>query len=742
MFTFGVPFSRVSLSGALLMLGCAPAGAFAASCDSLNCLTTPQANVAVNDGSTIYVGTGGTLTDSTVSNGFIQLLDGGRANGTTVDGSGRLSVYDSAAAFSTVVENGTMVVVGSATALRTIVNDGNLEVAQNAVVSDTQLKGGTMWVYTDATAKNTFVNNSQMTVYENGNADRTTVNDGGELSLSENASVINTVVNQGGMMDSGAGPHIHFTTVNQGGLMVLGDLAEASDTTINSGGVLRLKGDAVLGGANHITGQVTFADPAINGFHTLTIKGPLTGNGSFLMNTDLASLQGDLIKVQGPISDSHTLVVADSGNAPSGEQQQLMLVDGNGGSGDFKLHGGTVDAGAYRYTLQQHDDDWFLAKPGENTPDLDPVDPVDPIDPADPVDPVDPADPVDPIDTVDPVNPVTPPVTEQPDKPVIAPPPQTPQPIQTHPVPQAKVLSKGANAAVASHAASAALIGAQMNATTQHLGDLRSGKDQGGLWIRGYGTEQRLDTGASRAFQQQVNGLEIGADTALSFADGTLYVGGLLGKGQARQHFGEASNGTIDSATLGGYAAYLDRSGMYVDGALKYSHLNNDVDITSNLGDKVKARYKNHAVSADVQLGKTIDLSQGWFVEPQAGLQVARISGGSYTASNGLSVKQDSMVSLQSRVGGAFGRNLQPGNGVAVKPYVKAAWITEHAGDSTVNVNGAKLDSRLPGSRAEVAGGVTVTAVEKHNFFAEAGYTKGNDIEQPWALTVGYRYNW
>lgn len=91
-----------------------------------------------------------------------------------------------------------------------------------------------------------------------------------------------------------------------------------------------------------------------------------------------------------------------------------------------------------------------------------------------------------------------------------------------------------------------------MNATTQHLGDLRSGKDQGGLWIRGYGTEQRLDTGASRAFQQQVNGLEIGADTALSFADGTLYVGGLLGKGQARQHFGEASNGTIDSATLGG----------------------------------------------------------------------------------------------------------------------------------------------------------------------------------------------
>ncbi|MNX48446.1 Pertactin autotransporter precursor [compost metagenome] len=711
MFALGVRFSRISMSGALLILGVTPGLAKADSCDMITCLSSPLANVLVDDGSMLNVGTGGVLKDSAVTWGSINIRDSGQSIGTTIQGSGSqlgwLVVSDTGSADDSVVNGGQMVVQDSATALSTTLNDGYLDVVHNAVVSDTRLNGGAMFLYMDGTAKNTAINNSQMNVYQRGYAQLTTVNSGGVLSVSDSASAIDTVVNQGGRMDSVAGTHVHFTTVNQGGLMVLGDRADASDTTINPGGVLQLKGDAILGGTNRVDGQVAFADPAISDFHTLMIKGPLSGNGQFLMNTDLASMSGDRLNVLGPISGSYTLVVADSGKAPSGTQQRLMLVDGNGGSGGFSLYGQTVDAGAYRYQLQQQGDDWYLT----NLADVDrPDGEQDPQQPAKPVFPADPAEPDTPA-----------------------------QPLRR---PQAETLSKGANAAVASHAASAALISAQMNATTGHFGELRSGKDRGGLWTRGYGTEQHLDTGASRAFQQQVNGMEIGADKALPFVDGTLYVGGLIGQGRGRQDFGVASKGTIDSVTLGGYASYLDRSGLYVDGALKYSRLDNDIDITSNLGTPVKAHYKNHAVSADVQVGKHIDLGQDFFVEPQAGLQVARISEGSYTASNGLDVQQDSMISVQTRVGGLFGRDLALGNGLAVKPYAKATWITEHAGDSHVKVSGVKLDSQLPGSRAEVGGGVSVTAAQKHSFFAEVGFTKGSDMEQPWAATMGYRYSW
>jgi len=701
------------------MMGAVALPAHAVVCAN-TCLTTPQANVLVDDGRTVSVGTGGTLSDSSVSNGLIQLLEESRATGTIVKGTGHFEALDDARVQDTLVENGVMVVAGSATALTTHVLDGSLEVSQNAVVSDTRLDGGTMYVFYDASAKNTRVANAEMTVYMAGQLQQTTVNQGGSVSVQDRATVRDTVINQGGMLASVAGTGVFDTTVNQGGLMVLGAGAAASDTTLNDGALLRLKGDATLSGVNLIDGRVEFADPAISGaFHTLTIDGPLNGSGTFAMNTDLASLRGDLLKVQGPINDLHTLVVADSGTAPSGEQQALMLVDGNGGNGDFQLFGGTVDAGAYRYSLLKQGDDWYLGKPAVSTPDENTDESQIP-----------------PVDGQP--EPVTKPVEGRPEsgvQPVVSQPPATPQP-------QALTLSKGANAAVASQAASAALLDAQNASTRQHFSNLRSGNDQGGIWAQGYGAEQKLDTRTSRAFQQQANGMEIGADKALPMANGTLYVGALFGQGQGRQDFGERSKGKIDSTTFGAYASYQDQGGLYVDGALKYSRLDNEIKITSNLGEPVKAHYSNHAVSAETQLGKVIDLGRGWFVEPQAGLQVTHISGGDYVASNGLDVRQDAMTSVQSRVGGQFGREWQRDQGLRIKPYVKAAWVTEHAGDSEVTVSGARLDSRLPGSRAELGGGLMLTAAQNHHAYVEGQYTKGSDIEQPWAVNVGYRYSW
>ncbi|MHA6578648.1 autotransporter outer membrane beta-barrel domain-containing protein [Pseudomonas yamanorum] len=433
-------------------------------------------------------------------------------------------------------------------------------------------------------------------------------------------------------------------------------------------------GDSTVGQLSLNQSRVVFAAPDAGTFKTLSVTGDLSGNGSFLLNTDLSSVQGDLLRVTGQIEGEHTLIVADSGREAQGDA--LMLVDGNGGAGKFDLYGGKVDAGAFRYELEQHGDDWYLA--GKQS--------------------------------------------------------------ITHPEPED--LSKGSNAAVAQHAASAAVIGAQMNALVKRLGELRMGKDDGGLWTRGFSKEQHIDTGSSRAFQQQVNGFEIGADKAIPFYNGKLYLGGMVGKGEARQSFGEGTKGTIDSAMLGGYATYVDSSGVYVDSVLKYTHLDNKVDITSNIGEKVDAKFKNHAVAVDVEVGKQIDLGKGWFVEPQLEVQAFRVSSGDYTASNGLKVEQDAVTSVQSRVGSLFGRNLKLDNGMTVQPYAKASWLTEHSGDSHVKVNGTRLDSKLPGSRAEIGGGVILQTAEKHKFYIDAEYSKGDGIEQPYAVNVGYRYMW
>ena len=100
------------------------------------------------------------------------------------------------------------------------------------------------------------------------------------------------------------------------------------------------------------------------------------------------------------------------------------------------------------------------------------------------------------------------------------------------------------------------------------------------------------------------------------------------------------------------------------------------------------------------------------------------------------------MDSLQSRVGSLFGRSLQLSKGMTAQPYVKASYVTEHAGSSKVSVNGNKLDAELPGNRVELGFGGTLQVSEKSKISLDAEYAKGNSIEQPWGVNLGYRYLW
>jgi outer membrane autotransporter protein len=459
-----------------------------------------------------------------------------------------------------------------------------------------------------------------------------------------------------------------------------------------------MTGTSQIGQLNLDQGQVRFSGPSHS---VLAIDGDLTGNGTFMMNSDLASEQGDLIKVGGLIEGAHTLVVEDSGHEPSAAYGKLMLVDGNGGAGRFSLYGGHVDAGAFRYILEQRTDDWYLVNTAGRTPVAPPIDPVDP-----PVDPINPVDPVIPVD------------------------------------PAPEHLSAGANAAIASQTAAATLWNAQMNTLVKRLGELRLGKDEGGVWTRAIGSRYNIAEHSSRAFSQNNTGIEFGADKAIGLASGKVYVGGMIGTAKSELNFGEGASGQIDSRMLGVYATYLNDSGVYVDSVIKYSRFDNDLKLPTNLGNPVKGSYSANGYGVDVEAGKHIKLKDGWFVEPQVELTATRTTGARYTASNGLRVDSASMDSLQSRVGSLFGRSLELSNGMQAQPYVKASYIAEHAGDSHVRVNGYKLKSELPGNRAELGFGAILQISERSKLSLDAEFAKGNDIEQPWGATLGYRYLW
>ncbi|MGZ9667427.1 autotransporter outer membrane beta-barrel domain-containing protein [Pseudomonas sp. GNP014] len=697
---------------------------------------------------TASVDSGAVVYDESVTSGVQSIGTQGTAHRTTVSGSGSQSVFSNGVTYDTVVD-GAMQNVASGISHGTVVNNGGTQlVGTSGIANDTVLNASQQTV-TRSTVNRTLINaGSVQTLDILAIANDTRVGNGGTQNLINRAVANGSVIEAGGeqtIRQGILGGAVANDTNIQGGTQSVYNTGTANNSTVSNGGQVNLYRGAQANGVvaeaggtvnvmengvktvDSLTlngGRLAFVPSTDGSFKTFTVNA-LSGSGNILMNTDIASQQHDLLVVQGAglASGDHTLIVGDSGHEPSASDGRLLLVDTHGGDAKFALYGGHVDAGAFRYTLQQQGDDWGLASGGAIPVDpVKPVDPVNPVDPGKPVVPVNPVDPVAPVDPVKPVSPVTPP----------------PRPVD--PAPQN--LSKGANAAIAARTAGAGLWNAQMNALVKRLGELRMGEDDGGLWTRAIGKRFDVSEHSSRAYTQDVTGLEIGADKAFAVDSGKVYVGAMVGTARSDLDFGEGASGEIDSRMFGVYATYLNDNGVYVDSVLKYSRFDNEIKTPSNLGESVKGSYSTNGVGADIEVGKRINLKDGWFVEPQLEITATRTQGASYTASNGLRVKSDDLDSLQSRVGSLFGRSLELSNGMKAQPYVKASYITEHAGSSKVNVNGHKFDAELPGNRVELGFGGVLQVSEKSKISLDAEYAKGNGIEQPFGVSLGYRYLW
>jgi len=662
---------------------------------------------------TANVNGGAVVHDEIVDTGTQSIGTNGTAHATTVSGSGSQSVFQNGVTYDTRVEGATQN-VSSGVSFGTVVNAGGLQaVSASGVAHDTVLNASRQTV-TRSIANGTLINQGSVQSLDvMAHATATVINQGGLQALSNMAIADGTLIHAGGeqtIRRGVLGGAVANDTQVQGGVQSVYDTGTANNSTVSAGGQVNLYNGAQANGLRadsggqvnimengvrtadslHLDGgRLAFVPSTDGSFKTFTVEA-LSGSGSLLMNTDLASQQGDLLVVQGAgmASGDHQLIVADSGHEPARGDGRVRLVGTDGGSAKFALYGGHVDAGAFRYALQQQGNDWWLASAGAI--------------------PVDPGTPVQP-------------------------PPGKPAP---------ETLSKGANAAIAAQTAGVTLWNAQMNALVKRLGELRMGEDDGGVWTRAIGKRFDVSENASRAYSQEVTGVEVGADKAIHLDSGKVYVGGMVGTARSDLDLGEGASGNIDSTMFGVYATYLHDNGVYVDSVLKYSRFDNDIKLSSNLGDAVKGSYTSHGVGADIEVGKHITLGDGWFVEPQLELTATRTQGASYTASNGLKVKADDMDSLQSRVGSLFGRSLALSNGMQAQPYVKASYITEHVGSSRVSVNGNRLDAELPGNRVELGFGGVLQVSARSKIALDAEYAKGNDIEQPWGVNLGYRYLW
>ncbi|MFJ2981633.1 MULTISPECIES: autotransporter outer membrane beta-barrel domain-containing protein [unclassified Pseudomonas] len=463
------------------------------------------------------------------------------------------------------------------------------------------------------------------------------------------------------------GSTLNLALANQASLT--GTVTNASSLAIDGSSLWTMTGDSTAGSLALNGGTVNLRGTDGNATFNRLQLGELSGNGTFMLGTDLATQQGDLLDVTGQASGNHQLLVENTGTDPSAAVTAHQVVHtGEGSTSQFGLIGGQVDFGTFAYELEQQGDDWFLVRKGDTT-------------------------------------------------------------------------TPGTRSVTGLFSAAPTVWYGESTTLRSRMGELRNGNTQGGGWLRSYGNKYKVAAGAGAAYDQVQQGISFGADAPLPSNSGQWLVGVTGGYSRSDLDLSGGTSGKVDSFHLGVYSTWLADDGLYIDALIKANRFQNKSDVRMSDGRKAKGEYSNNGIGASVEVGKHITLDDGWFVEPYAQASTLWVDGASYNLDNGMRASADAADSLLGKVGSHVGRTFPLDKGGFVQPYVKVAAAHEFARNNQVKVNGNRFDNDLSGSRIELGAGVAAQVTDTVQVNAGFDYMKGNNIEQPWGVNLGVRYN-
>ncbi|NTZ95479.1 autotransporter outer membrane beta-barrel domain-containing protein [Pseudomonas koreensis] len=307
--------------------------------------------------------------------------------------------------------------------------------------------------------------------------------------------------------------------------------------------------------------------------------------------------------------------------------------------------------------------------------------------------------------------------------------------------PTTQVISPGASAVLALFNSPITLLYGEASSLRSRMGELRFNGGQSGAWVRTYGNQYNVSESSGVAYKQNQQGLSLGADARLNDSD--VLGGVMVGFSESDLSLEHGTSGTVKSYYFGPYVTWMDRdTGYYVDGVLKFNRFRNEAKVGLSDGTRAKGDYDNWGVSASVEGGRHIKLSNDYFIEPFVQFSAAQIQGKRFSLDNDMQAEGDRTRSFLGKAGATAGRNFDIGNGAVAQPYVRAAIAHEFAKNNEVQVNNNVFNNDLSGSRAEFGAGVAVAMSDKWQVHVDLDYANGEHIEQPWGGNVGVRYSW
>ena len=285
-----------------------------------------------------------------------------------------------------------------------------------------------------------------------------------------------------------------------------------------------------------------------------------------------------------------------------------------------------------------------------------------------------------------------------------------------------------------------------MDRLNKRLGEARyiNGEEDQGMWVR-----IRHDRiGKDNAFRSQNTMYELGYDEKQECDNGERRVGFAVDYMHGDTSYSNISGkGEIDRYGLWLYDTWMGDKGHYADYVAKWGHLKNDFGIyAAGVKDKITGDYSNNVFSISAEYGRKKDIGNDWYIEPQAQLQLARVTGADYTTSQGTKVSVDGINSLIGRagfrIGKAFGEEKQS------TVYLKADVLHEFLGDQDISLkdktsdgNWSTLSYENEGTWYDVGFGFATQLSKASYAFMDFEKSFGHDNDETYQINAGVQWS-
>lgn len=285
-----------------------------------------------------------------------------------------------------------------------------------------------------------------------------------------------------------------------------------------------------------------------------------------------------------------------------------------------------------------------------------------------------------------------------------------------------------------------------MDRLNKRLGEARyiNAEDGEGMWVR-----IRHDRiGKTDAYRSQNTMYELGYDVKKECDNGERRVGMAVDYMHGDTGYSDiAGKGEIERYGLWLYDTWMGNKGHYVDYVAKWGHLSNDFELyTMSRGEKVTGDYSNNVFSISAEYGRKKDLGGDWYIEPQAQLQLARVSGAEYNTSQHTEVSVDGINSLIGRAGFRLGKDF--GEDKRSTVYIKADVLHEFLGDQdiyvrdeTTNGHWAGISYENEGTWYDVGFGFATQMSKNSYAFMDFEKSFGNDNDETYQINVGMQWS-